>query len=419
MHPEVVRDGEGRCPTCGMKLERVAGAAPPAARVAVAPAKQRVLGIAVAPAQRASGARVLRALGRVAADETRVHKLNAGVPGSFKDVAPVTTGDQVRRDQYLGSFYAPDIVMTAQLFILNSQGWDRRSAQADPNQPARGERDDGVKTAQAPSSLHNANLLQRLMAFQNMGVSLKQMDEIARTQRIPETVQLYAPADGVVLARAISPGLKFDRGFEFFRIADLRKVWVIADVFPQDARRVRPGMAAEISVPESHLTVPAKIAEILPQFDAATRTLKVKLTVDNPELALRPDMFVDVAVKVELPAALVVPADAVVDSGLSKRVFVEAADGSFEPRAVETGWRSGEQVEIVKGLREGERVVVSGTFFLDSETRMKPPVSGAAAASSASVPSGASPRGGAGDVREAHASAAGEDGIHRHGGGAR
>src|SRR5919204_697154 len=209
---------------------------------------------------------------------------------------------------------------------------------------------------------------------------------------------MASPADGFVLARNTFPGLKFDRGFELYRIADLRKVWVLADVFPQDARHVRPGMRSEVAVPEQGVALPGTVREILPQFDAMTRTLKVKIALDNPGYLLRPDMFVEVRVAVELPSAVVVPSDAVVDSGLVKRVFVQSGEGLFEPRTVETGWRAGDQVEIVKGLSAGEIVVTAGTFFLHSQTPIKPAPSGAAAAETAlQVPTtGHHPRGGAG-----------------------
>jgi len=151
------------------------------------------------------------------------------------------------------------------------------------------------------------------------------------------------------------------------------------------------------------VTLPATVTEILPQFDAATRTLKVKLALDNPGFVLRPDMFVDVTVQVGFPEGVVVPSDAIVDSGLVKRVYVQSGDGLFEPRAVETGWRAGDQVEIVKGLRPGELVVTSGTFFLDSETRMRPPPSGAAAAGEAPALTGQRPPGGAGSPSRAGA----------------
>ncbi len=378
MHPGIVQDGEGQCPVCGMKLLPVraadGGARAGPGAMAVGADKQKVLGILVSPVRRAPGARTLRALGRVAPDEARLYKLNAGVAGSVRDVPAVATGSRVRKGQVLGSFYAPDAISVMQLFVLNTQGYDRlkpRSFKADGSPEGDGKGEDETDVNRKNGVTYKANIQQRVMQLENFGVSAQQREEIARAGRVPDTIQIVSPADGFVLARSVFPGLKFDRGFEFYRIADLRRVWVLADVFLQDAPHVRPGMRGEVSVPDAGVKLPATVAEILPQVDPATRTLKLKLTLDNPGHVLRPDMFVDVTLGVELPAALVVPADAIVDSGLARTVFVESGEGVFEPRRVETGWRADGQVEVVKGLTPGERIVTSGTFFLDSESRLK------------------------------------------------
>jgi len=259
------------------------------------------------------------------------------------------------------------------------------------------------------------------MQLENYGVSALQREEIARTRKMPDTIKIVAPAAGFVLARNVSPGMKFERGAELYRIADLRRVWIVADVFPHDARHVRPGMKATVSVPEQDVTLPATVAEILPQFDPASRTLKVRLEVDNPGYVLRPDMFVDVGLAVSLPPGIAVPADAVIDSGLAKTVFVQSDAGVFEPRRVETGWRSGDQVEIVKGLSPGEQIVTSGTFFLDSESRMRLSSSGAAVAKGAAPdPTGHEhPHGGAGVAPRARDGAGHEEGTNAHAGDAR
>jgi Cu(I)/Ag(I) efflux system membrane fusion protein len=236
-----------------------------------------------------------------------------------------------------------------------------------------------------------------------------QREELARTRKVPNTIQIVSPVDGFVLARNVSPGLKFDRGFEFYRIADLRRVWVLADVFLQDAQQVHAGMRAQVLLREQHISLPAVITDILPQFDAVSRTLKIRLELDNPGFVLRPDMFVDVNLPVALPSSIVVPADAVIDSGLSKTVFVETGAGSFEQRQVQTGWRDGDRVEIVSGLSPGERIAVSGTFFLDSESRMRAPATGAVATrNGAPAPTGHETRsgGGAGVVPPARDEAA-------------
>ena len=134
---------------------------------------------------------------------------------------------------------------------------------------------------------------------------------------------------------------------------------------------MRPGMSARVSLADQGLDFSATISHVLPQFDPTTRTLKVRLEADNPGYALRPDMFVDVEFPVQLAAALTVPSEAILDTGLKKIVFVDRGNGLFEPRRVETGWRVGGLAEVTRGLTEGESVVVSGNFLVDSESRMK------------------------------------------------
>jgi membrane fusion protein, copper/silver efflux system len=330
---------------------------------------QRIVGVRVVPVEQAARRHTLRLLGRVAPDETRLYRINAGIDGTIREVSPVTTGSLVAKDQVLATFTSPGALSIIQLFILNSAGAERvrqRAAQGS----VEGE---GVPLA-------NANLRQRVDQLRNIGMSTLQMEEISRAHEVPETIRILAPAAGFVLSRSVTPGLKFDRGAEFYRLADLSRVWIVADVFEQEAQYLRPGVRAQVSLVGGRTTLAATVAAVLPQFDPATRTLKVRLEADNPGHAARPDMFVDVTVPVTLPATIAVPADAVLDSGIAQTVFVERAAGLFEPRRVETGARFGDQVVIVKGLSPGERVVVAGTFLLDSETRMRLPATGVAAA---------------------------------------
>ena len=174
-----------------------------------------------------------------------------------------------------------------------------------------------------------------------------------------------------MLQRNVSPGLRFDRGFEFYRIADLNRVWILADISRDQLPYIRRGARARITTGGESRAVVATVSASEPIFDEATLTMKVRFEVANPRLALKPGMFVDVEFPIDLPPAFVVPADAIVDSGLRKTVFVDCGDGHFEPRLIETGRRIGDDVEVTKGLTAGERIVISGTFFIDSETRMK------------------------------------------------
>jgi Cu(I)/Ag(I) efflux system membrane fusion protein len=377
MHPAYTSDKPGIAPDCGMQLEPVyadavgtssgqnSGASQPAGVVAVSPEKQQIMGVRVSPVEKASGSHTIRLLGRVVPDETKVYKLNAGVDGFFREVFGATTGSQVKKNQLLATFSAPNATNFIQTYILNVGAQDRFKKNAD----------DGSVEGQSLGAA-NWNVQQRTQQLQNIGMSLQQMEEIKRTHQIPESIQILAPADGFVLARNVSPGLKFDRGAEWYRIADLGQVWILADVFENEAQYLHPGVRARVSLPNQGKTFVARVSEVLPEFDAATRTLKVRLEADNPGYVLRPDMFVDVELPISYPATIAVPVDAVLDTGLKKTVFVEHGEGFFEPRQVETGWRFEDRVEIVKGLTAGERIVVGGNFLIGSESRLKEAAAG-------------------------------------------
>jgi Cu(I)/Ag(I) efflux system membrane fusion protein len=233
--------------------------------------------------------------------------------------------------------------------------------------------------------------------LRNLGMSDVQLKQIAKSGQLPESIDIVAPADGFILARSVSPGLHFERAMEFYRIADLSKVWIVAQMFENEAQDVRPGAVARVSLPGKQKAITARVTDILPQVDPNTRTLELRLEADNPGFALRPEMFVDVELAVRAPVGLTIPVDAVVDFGLKKRVFVDQGNGAFSPREIETGWQSGDRVQVVKGLAEGERVVAEGTFLLDSESKLR------AAASGAGMPESQPDREGAAEVSSGHA----------------
>lgn len=325
--------------------------------VVISRERQQLIGLQVSPVEKTSGTYRLRLFGRVAPDETRLYRLNAGVDGFIREVSAVTTGSQVKKDQWLATFSAPESRSPMQAFLVTLNVLDRQ-------------KQSGTETpAQADVANQSTQLaIDRLL---NLGMSSVQIEEIRRTREVAVNLKILAPTDGFVLARNVSAGQKFEKGMEWYRIADLKRVWIVADVFENEARYLRPGARAQVSLPSQKKTFPAKVSEVLPQFDAATRTLKVRLEAENPGYALRPEMFADVELPITLSPTIAVPTGAVVDSGLKKTVFVDRGEGFFEPRQVETGWRFGDRVEIVKGLSPGERIVTSGTFLLDSESKMK------------------------------------------------
>ncbi len=184
-------------------------------------------------------------------------------------------------------------------------------------------------------------------------------------------IDMRSPVDGLVLSRNVSPRQWIARGTECFRIADLRKVWIEADIYETEAQYIQPGMRAMVTMPGLGQYYAATVSEIPPRFDAATRTLKVRLEMDNPLTMFRPEMFVDVNFRLEMPATMTVAASAVIDTGVRKIVYVAQGEGVFEPREIRTGWSFGDRIEVVEGLKDGESVVVSGKFLIDSESRMQ------------------------------------------------
>jgi YHS domain-containing protein len=354
MHPAYKSDKPGIAPDCGMQLEPVysdeeeapagpadGSSAPPGA-VRISTEKQQLIGVRVEEVRSAGREEDLRILGRVVADEARLYKVNAGADGLIREVGSPTTGSLVKKDEMLATYFTNDsVTFRNQQNYLNLLNITGDMALADF---AR----DTLKLA---------------------GLSDAQVQEMARTKKLTSTYQITSPVTGFVLTRNVSAGQRFDKGFEFYRIADLSSVWVVASVFENDARLLRSVSGATVRY--LGRSFPTRMSTVLPEFDPNTRALKVRLEVANAGYELRPDMFVDVDFKVNVRSAIVAPVGAVMDTGLRKAVFVDRGNGFFEPRKVETGARLGDSVIITSGLAPGEKIVVSGNFLIDSESRLQ------------------------------------------------
>jgi len=326
--------------------------------IQVSPARQQTMGVRLDTVKKVADSHLLRVLGRVAADETRIYRVNTAVSGWIRELYDDnTTGSLVKKDQILATFFAAETIRAQQSYIYA----------VGITEPFKS----GSSGSPQQSKLTEQSLQQALYVLRDLGMSDTQIAEIMRSRQYTENIQIRSPAEGCVVARNVSPGLRFEKGAELYRIVDLKRVWVQADVFEQEVRYLQPGKIVQCSLSSGGKAFPAKVSNVLPLFDALTRTFKVRLEADNPSYLLRPDMFVDIELPITFPPAIVVSADAVLDSGLRKTVFVSRGKGFFEPREVETGWRFGNRVEIVKGLKAGERIVASSNFFIDSESRME------------------------------------------------
>jgi Cu(I)/Ag(I) efflux system membrane fusion protein len=316
----------------------------------------------VATVQKVLGRHTLRVLGRVVPDETRIYRINSATDGWVKKMPAVTTGSLVGKDELLATFYAPEFLSAMRAYLYGLRSLDRFEASS--------------KETKDQIELTSANIDSYRNGLRNLGMTEHQMDDIQRTRQPAENIEIRAPEAGFILAKNLTLGERFLRGTELYRIADLSQVWIVAETYETEASSFKPGTQVRVAAPQLRKTFSARVAQVPPRFDPASRTLQVRLEADNPGLLLRPDMFVDVELPITLPPAIAVPVDAVVDTGMKKTVYVAKGDGVFEPRKVETGWRAGDQVEIVKGLMPGEKIVVSGTFLIDSESRMKAAAAG-------------------------------------------
>ena len=367
MHPSYRSDKPGIAPDCGMPLEPVyegddstAKLQLPAGAVSVSQEKQQLIGVRVETVQKNSGSGLIRTTGRVVVEDTRVYRINSGMEGFIRETFNDSVGVMVKKDQKLATFYGPDSLSVASGFLAATERVPGATGK------------DGSRTVPFPGAVSKqgvSSLQGYTDRLRNLGMSDVQIKQMAESGRIPESIDIVAPVDGFILARNITPRQHFDHATEFYRIADLSRVWILADIFGSDAQNIRPGAIARVTLSGRGKTMTARVSDVLPEVDPATRTLKLRLEADNPGLELRPEMFVDVEFKGKAAKGLTVPQEAVLDSGRQKIVYVETSEDVFEPRAVELGNAQGDRVTVLRGLEEGDRIVTSGNFLVDSYRR--------------------------------------------------
>ena len=366
MHPAfVTADPKARCPECGMKLvprsADVAGEGKAPERAAltglgpieISPERIQLMGVRTAVVAREPLGATIRAPGFVAVDDTRLVAVSARFPGWIESIGSGHVGQLVERGDVLAQLYSPDAI-AAQQQLLAVARW------TDPKAPSGG---------RLAGNDYQRDARVKLELF---GFAPQDIDELVASGAPNRTMRIRAPVRGFVGKKSVLAGAYVQPGTEMFQVADLSSVWVIVDVYAGDIARVRVGQRAVVEVP----TYPGerfegKIAFIYPAMAQATRSLQARIEVRNPGLRLRPGMYGDVTIEVGKSLAVVVPAEAIVDTGEARYVFVAQGAGRFEPRAVTVGWTERGKAAIVAGVAEGERVVTTASFLVDSESRMR------------------------------------------------
>lgn len=301
--------------------------------------------------------RDIRTIGRVTYDEQRIARLHPKYDGWVEKLFIDKTGEQIKQGSMLLSVYSPQLVASQEeyLLALDSVAELRNSPFADVR-------------AGAASLLRSSK--QRL---QLLDVPEHQIAQLTKTHKIMKGIHINSPFNGVVMNIGAREGERITPATELYMITDLSKVWVIADIYEDDMPWIHKGDAANIEVSGiPGRSFHGKVTYIYPYLEAKTRTIKVRIELNNPKLELKPEMFANVNIAADKQiAALVVPSEAIVRTGTQEQVFVQRAPGKFEPRKVVIGVVANGKTQIVSGLKEGEVVVTSSQFLIDSESKLK------------------------------------------------
>ncbi len=419
MHPSYVSDKPGNCPICSMKLVARDGAAsgtakgerkvafyrspmdpsvrsdkpakdamgmafipvyqdelqgaavvPGRALVQIAAERRQLLGVRSGPVRRARLEHVIRTVGRVAVDERRLHHVHTKYEAYVEHLYVDFTGKYVKAGDRLLALYSPELVATQQEYLLAYRAQERLKASGLP------------AVAQGGADLLEA-ARQRLLFWD---IKTEDIERLEKTGQVQRTLDLHADLSGYVVAKTAFHGMRVTPSDTLFDIADLSRLWVLADVYESDLPSVRLGMQAELKVPY----LPSRswrgpVTYVNPTVEEKTRTIKVRVEVDNGGELLKPDMFADVFLKPDLGEGLLLPESAVIDAGDRKLVFLDRGEGRYEPREVRLGARLPDGFQVLSGVAAGELVVTSANFLLDSESSLKAAI--AAMAPSPGAPS--------------------------------
>jgi len=362
MHPQVVRNKPGVCDICGMTLvKRVAeggsigGAAGGLGNVLLSPSRQMLAQVATTVAKRTSALKTIRSAGRIDYAEPGVRHITARFAGRLEKLYLSYTGQRVRKGDPVAEIYSPEAISAQQEYLLASDSYLEVKEAA------------GMIAAGAKSLIDQSR--QKLLQW---GFTEGQLARLDSTKEVEDTVAIYSPIGGTVLKKNVDPQQYVAAGEDIYDVADLSLVWMEAEVYEYEIGWFKTGQkvtALSDAYPETLFS--GSVSFISPTVDPSTRTVMVRAEFPNPGERLKPGMFVNAVATVRLPPAIMVPSSAVLSTGNRAVVWVQKDSLFFEPRLIRPGARAGEDVQILDGIREGERVVISGGYLLDSESQLQ------------------------------------------------
>ncbi|RQW82209.1 MAG: efflux RND transporter periplasmic adaptor subunit [Geobacter sp.] len=365
MHPFIIKDKPGSCPICGMTLVPIlkdgdtTGSKKDSeslSEISLSPTQQVMANVETAAAKMEPFVKEISAVGIVAYDQARQAKVTAWVAGRIDRLYVNRVGDWVSRNRPVAEVYSPDLVSAQQEYLLALKSRETL-------------KDSPINSISQGGEGLVASSRQKLKL---MGIKDYQITSLERSGEPNIRLPIYTPLSGVVIEKLVLAGQYVNVGDPLFAIADLSKVWVDVEVYENEFPFVKIGQKAEFSsqsYPGTSFT--GKVSFVYPFLDPNTRTVKVRVELPNPGGKLKPEMYMRGVIKSPEGSVLTVPVTAVLDTGKRKVVWVEKEVGSYMPRDVTTGDRSGDRIRILSGLKAGEKVAVSGGYLIDSEAQLR------------------------------------------------
>lgn len=368
MHPSFTSDKPGDCPICGMTLERVVlgdehaghtaaghtGDVAGLTSVHITPERVQLIGVRTAIVERSTLGGQLDLVGFVTPDESRFRRVQIRVSGWIRELYVNQTGVPVNAGQPLMSIYSPELFQSEQEYLINKAG-----------------------RVPASDSTHGPSDPMAAERLQLLGVPDDEIRRLEREDRASTQLVLRSPVGGTVLERGVVEGQYVGADTPLLTVADLSRVWVMVDLYEMDMTRVHVGdLASFTTAAMPGRRFEGRVQFVYPTVSNETRTLKARLALANADGSLRPGMYGRVSVSARGVRSLSVPVEAVINAGQHSYVFVAHEGGHFEPRMVWTGMPQGDRVQILKGVAEGDTVVASASFLIDSESRLKAAIAG-------------------------------------------
>lgn len=377
MHPFIIKDRAGSCPVCGMELvKKTAGSGisdkelQHVSHVALSPAQQVMANLATTTVAVQPFSREITCSGIVSYNQERQGRVTAWLAGRLDRLLVKSVGAEVRKDRPVAEIYSADLYNAQEQYLLAYKTIKLLNSTVSAAFPSN-----------TQMALGEASERLRMLGFKG-----EQFEQLQKSATPSIRIPIYSPLAGVVTEKFAQEGQYVNIGDPLFAIADLSRIWVELEVFESDFPLVRVGQdVAIMSQSYPGETFHGKIKFIYPFLDPKTRTVKLRVELPNPGLKLKPEMYVKAAIRIPLSDSLTVPVEALTDTGSRQVVWVESQPGVFLLREVKTGARSGRSVQILSGLKPGEKIATSGSYLIDSEAQLS---HGNAAPPSAAPPVG-------------------------------